>query len=296
MRSGLVVLGQLPVMTSCNSRQKRSAVCAQCEGNDHQCHANLTVSIVAGSTHSYQKIVLSCYFFFFWPELNSNWSFFLVMLRRLWVGRVCIVQLLQSVVLPRTPRWQLISHFTWPPDCQNHFVFFYFPAFGWKTLEGVWYGCLNSADGFSGQCFCGGWHRWRPEPLKHATSCSDSQKLSIGQRPKPVLVALIFLIHQQNLNHVLPIGSPRGGVDIALWKRCHWIWVELHTPAQIEENKNKMATVIQRNCRDLRANYDEIELLINKYDPVALCSQELRVSDDCWACLASLCLLYKCSW
>jgi len=38
-----------------------------------------------------------------------------------------------------------------------------------------------------------------------------------------------------------------------------------------------MATVIQWNCRSLRANYDEVELLINEYDPVALCLQELHV-------------------
>jgi len=41
-----------------------------------------------------------------------------------------------------------------------------------------------------------------------------------------------------------------------------------------------MATIIQWNCRGLRANYDEVGLLINKYDPVALCLQELHVSDS----------------
>jgi len=56
--------------------------------------------------------------------------------------------------------------------------------------------------------------------------------------------------------------------------------VEHHTPAQIKENTNKMATTIQWNCRGLRANYDALKLLINKYDPVALCLQELHVSDS----------------
>jgi len=41
-----------------------------------------------------------------------------------------------------------------------------------------------------------------------------------------------------------------------------------------------MATIIQWNCRGLRANYDEVDLLIIKYDPVALCLQELQVSDS----------------
>jgi len=41
-----------------------------------------------------------------------------------------------------------------------------------------------------------------------------------------------------------------------------------------------MATIIQWNCRGLRAKYEEIELLINKYDPVALFLHELQVSDS----------------
>jgi len=48
---------------------------------------------------------------------------------------------------------------------------------------------------------------------------------------------------------------------------------------QTQQN-NKMATKIQWICRGLRANYDEVELLINKYDSVALCVQELQVSDS----------------
>ena len=36
---------------------------------------------------------------------------------------------------------------------------------------------------------------------------------------------------------------------------------------------------IQWNCRGIRANYEELELLVAKYNPVALCLQELQVSD-----------------
>ena len=41
-----------------------------------------------------------------------------------------------------------------------------------------------------------------------------------------------------------------------------------------------MAKIIQWNCRGLRANFEELELLIKKYEPVALCLQELQVSDS----------------
>ncbi len=41
-----------------------------------------------------------------------------------------------------------------------------------------------------------------------------------------------------------------------------------------------MAKIVQWNCRGFRANYEEFELLIKKYEPVALCLQELQVSDS----------------
>jgi len=42
-----------------------------------------------------------------------------------------------------------------------------------------------------------------------------------------------------------------------------------------------MANIVQWNCRGFRANLDEIELLIKQFEPVALCLQELQVSDAC---------------
>ena len=33
-------------------------------------------------------------------------------------------------------------------------------------------------------------------------------------------------------------------------------------------------TIIQWNCRGLRANYDEFQLLLNDYDPAVICLQE----------------------
>jgi len=44
--------------------------------------------------------------------------------------------------------------------------------------------------------------------------------------------------------------------------------------------QHKMATIIQCNNRELRANCDEVEVLISAYDHVALCLQELQVSDS----------------
>jgi exonuclease III len=45
-------------------------------------------------------------------------------------------------------------------------------------------------------------------------------------------------------------------------------------------NNATMANMfIQWNCRGLRANFDEIELLIDRYNPLAVCLQELKISD-----------------
>ena len=41
-----------------------------------------------------------------------------------------------------------------------------------------------------------------------------------------------------------------------------------------------MAKIIQWNCRGLRANFEELELLIKNYEPVAIGLQELQVSDS----------------
>ena len=41
-----------------------------------------------------------------------------------------------------------------------------------------------------------------------------------------------------------------------------------------------MAEIIQRNCCGLHANFEELELLLKKYVPVAICLQELQVSDS----------------
>ena len=41
-----------------------------------------------------------------------------------------------------------------------------------------------------------------------------------------------------------------------------------------------MATVIQWNMRGLRANYNELEILIGTFRPVAFCLQELLVPDS----------------
>jgi exonuclease III len=38
--------------------------------------------------------------------------------------------------------------------------------------------------------------------------------------------------------------------------------------------------IIQWNCRGLRANFEELEILIKHYEPVAICLQELQVSDS----------------
>jgi exonuclease III len=41
-----------------------------------------------------------------------------------------------------------------------------------------------------------------------------------------------------------------------------------------------MAKIIQWNCRGLRANFEELELLIKNYEPVGICLLELQVSDS----------------
>ena len=41
-----------------------------------------------------------------------------------------------------------------------------------------------------------------------------------------------------------------------------------------------MDTIIQWNCRGFKANYDEINLLIQDYNPVAICLQETFLKTD----------------
>ena len=38
-------------------------------------------------------------------------------------------------------------------------------------------------------------------------------------------------------------------------------------------------TIIQWNCRGLRANYDELHLLLNDYDPAGICLQETYLKE-----------------
>ena len=38
-------------------------------------------------------------------------------------------------------------------------------------------------------------------------------------------------------------------------------------------------TIIQWDCRWLRANYDELQLLLNDYDPVVVCLQEIYLKE-----------------
>ena len=38
-----------------------------------------------------------------------------------------------------------------------------------------------------------------------------------------------------------------------------------------------MDTILQWNCRGLRANYNELSLLIAKYHPIAVCLQETNI-------------------
>ena len=38
-------------------------------------------------------------------------------------------------------------------------------------------------------------------------------------------------------------------------------------------------TIIQWNCRGLRANYDELQLLFNDYDPAVVCLQETYLTE-----------------
>ena len=39
-------------------------------------------------------------------------------------------------------------------------------------------------------------------------------------------------------------------------------------------------TIIQWNCRGLRANYDELQLLLNDYDPAVVCLQETYLKES----------------
>ena len=55
--------------------------------------------------------------------------------------------------------------------------------------------------------------------------------------------------------------------------------MERQALAQSRVNSNKMAKIVQWNCRGLRANFEELELLIKNYEPVAICLQEIQVSD-----------------
>ena len=41
-----------------------------------------------------------------------------------------------------------------------------------------------------------------------------------------------------------------------------------------------MAKIVQWNCRGSRANFEELDILVAKYKPVAFCLQELHVSDS----------------
>ena len=38
-------------------------------------------------------------------------------------------------------------------------------------------------------------------------------------------------------------------------------------------------TIIEWNCRGLRANYDELQLLLNDYDPAVVCLQETYLKE-----------------
>ena len=39
-------------------------------------------------------------------------------------------------------------------------------------------------------------------------------------------------------------------------------------------------TIIQWNCRGIRANYDELQLLLNDYDPAVVCLQETYLKES----------------
>src|SRR5208282_6524281 len=41
-----------------------------------------------------------------------------------------------------------------------------------------------------------------------------------------------------------------------------------------------MANIIQWNCRGLRANYNELDLLLSRWQPVAVCLQEIIVPES----------------
>ena len=41
-----------------------------------------------------------------------------------------------------------------------------------------------------------------------------------------------------------------------------------------------MATMIQWNCRGIRPNYDEVQILIQKYSPIIMCLQETKVKPN----------------
>ena len=41
-----------------------------------------------------------------------------------------------------------------------------------------------------------------------------------------------------------------------------------------------MDSIIQWNCRGLRANFDEIQLLINNFTPLGICLQETMQNNN----------------
>ena len=41
-----------------------------------------------------------------------------------------------------------------------------------------------------------------------------------------------------------------------------------------------MDNIIQWNCRGTKANLEEIELIINTYDPIAICLQETYIKPN----------------
>ena len=53
-------------------------------------------------------------------------------------------------------------------------------------------------------------------------------------------------------------------------------------------------SVIQWNCRGLRPNFDELTLLIVKYDPLAVCLQETFLKDTDNITVRGFNLYHKC--
>ena len=50
-------------------------------------------------------------------------------------------------------------------------------------------------------------------------------------------------------------------------------------------------TIIQWNCRGLRANYDELQLFFNDYDPAVVCLQETTPKELLEIIIFFICLL-----